>query len=76
MIQNIKGNKTTSKYYLIASTNFEKNNFKIAKSNLLKYLKKKYPKIKKQKLCQIKEKIRNMTSCEFTLFLITQHCMY
>ena len=40
MIQNIKGNKTTSKYYLIASTNFEKNNFKIAKSNLLKYLKK------------------------------------
>ena len=40
MIQSTKGKQTTNKYYLLASTNFEKKDFKLAKSNLLKYLNK------------------------------------
>ena len=40
MIQNTKGKQTTNKYYLLASTNLEKKDFKSAKSNLLKYLNK------------------------------------
>ena len=40
MIQNTKGKQTINKYYLLASTNLEKKDFKSAKSNLLKYLNK------------------------------------
>ena len=40
MIQNTKGKLKTNKYYLLASTNLEKKDFKSAKSNLLKYLNK------------------------------------
>ncbi len=40
MIQSSKGKQTTNKYYLLASINFEKKDFKLAKLNLLKYLNK------------------------------------
>ena len=40
MIQSTKGKQTTNKYYLLASKNLEKKDFKSAKSNLLKYLNK------------------------------------
>ena len=38
MTQIIKNNQITDKNYLLALTNFEKKDFKLAKSNLLKYL--------------------------------------
>ena len=40
MIQSTNEKQTTNKYYLLASKNLEKKDYKLAKSNLLKYLKK------------------------------------
>ena len=55
--------------------NFQKYKKQLVKFWRLRNKLKKYPKNKKQKLCQIKEKIRNMTSYDFTMFLITQYCV-
>tara|TARA_B100000963_G_scaffold348360_1_gene355829 strand:- start:86 stop:1918 length:1833 start_codon:yes stop_codon:yes gene_type:complete len=38
LIQIKKGKPTTNKYYLLASENFEREDYKLAKSNFLKYL--------------------------------------
>ena len=40
MTQIIKSNQITNKYYLLALTNFEKKDFKLAKFHFLEYLKK------------------------------------
>ena len=53
--------------------------FQNCKKQLMKFWRlrnkgKNYLKNKKQKLCKIEKNIRNMTSHEFTMFLITQHC--
>ena len=40
MIQSTKGKITKNKYYLLASKNFEKKDFKLAKYHFVKYLKK------------------------------------